>query len=560
MSDTLRASPSPITREAIARATRPMSQSDRVNAVAKNSTAKELQKLQDLLDPSIVSRGMIAPWGRDAQGVGQWAVPGIVAGAMKALDQTGEAMRLPPGTSPDHPAYKGVFDVAGAINMPALLRKGATSTLGMNLWHGGPNKWAAEPGFPQGRPRLDKMGSGEGAQAYGHGFYSAEKRAVADDYNKKLTGMRLSSAKRQLDKSDGDVDAAILKANQEIKRLLSIPDEMLGGNTRMRDGQIRINEEKIQELSKLKQSGEFSEGSLYKIDIPDEDVAKYIDLDAPLSEQKEIIEKLKTVVNNPNDPNNPYTYEIIKQIDEVLKNPNATGEKILEILGNDKITAEFLRKAGIPGNRYFDGMSSRFASEIDKLIKKHGSREAALDHAKSSLADAKKMLKNNSSIPTDMGQKLVNRWAEEIKLLNTPPQTRNYVTWDQDVLDRAKVLQRNEEIYNKSNIETTKRGNVLEINKIETPKDFQGKGLADLELQKLIEQADADGITLALTPSNAFGANKTRLVKWYKRNGFVPNKGRNKDFTTRESMIRYPVTKRNEEIYKQLEKSGVPFT
>ena len=26
-------------------------------------------------------------------------------------------------------------------------------------------------------------------------------------------------------------------------------------------------------------------------------------------------------------------------------------------------------------------------------------------------------------------------------------QTRNYVTWDQKVLDRAKVLQRNEKIY-----------------------------------------------------------------------------------------------------------------
>ena len=153
------------------------------NVVARN--------LQDLLDPAIVSRALLAPRGRDKQGVGQWAVPGIVAGAMKALDQTGEAMRLPPNTSPDHPAYKGVFDVAGAINMPALLRKGATSTLGMNLWHGGPNKWAAEPGFPQGRPRLDKMGSGEGAQAYGHGFYSAESPKVADTYKQRFQQIKL---------------------------------------------------------------------------------------------------------------------------------------------------------------------------------------------------------------------------------------------------------------------------------------------------------------------------------------------------------------------------------
>jgi len=89
-------------------------------------------------------------------------------------------------------------------------------------------------------------------------------------------------------------------------------------------------------------------------------------------------------------------------------------------------------------------------------------------------------------------------------------------------------------------IETTKRGNVLEISKIKTPSNLRGQGLADQQLEQLINQADADGITLALTPSSAFGANKARLTKWYKRHGFVPNKGRNKDFSTRESMVRPP--------------------
>ena len=425
MSDTLRASPR--NANALAQAMRPMSQGDRVNAVAKNSTAKELQQLQDLLDPAIVSRGMVAPWGRDKQGVGQWAVPGIVAGAMKALDQTGEAMRLPPNTSPNHPAYKGVFDVAGAINMPALLRKGATSTLGMNLWHGGPNKWAAEPGFPQGRPRLDKIGSGEGAQAYGHGFYSAEKRAVADDYNKKLTGMRLSSAKRQLDKSDGDVDAAILKANQEIKRLLSIPDEMLGGDTRMRDGQIRINEEKIQELSKLKQSGEFSEGSLYKIDIPDEDIAKYLDWDAPLSEQTDALAKIKQHWSDTiGDP------DIV--MDRLGISEASTGQELYQALGGimqrQQAASEALGKAGIPGNRYSDQIS-RGKYGVQLKYKGKDYTDGPVEFATKKQADdyLKESIKKGFE-------------AEHIDI-----GTRNYVTWDQKVLDRAKVLQRNEEIY-----------------------------------------------------------------------------------------------------------------
>tara|TARA_R110002020_G_scaffold85121_1_gene210266 strand:- start:427 stop:2745 length:2319 start_codon:yes stop_codon:yes gene_type:complete len=90
------------------------------------------------------------------------------------------------------------------------------------------------------------------------------------------------------------------------------------------------------------------------------------------------------------------------------------------------------------------------------------------------------------------------------------------------------------------NIETSKRGNVLEISKIETPDNLRGQGLADQKLEQLINKADEDGLTLALTPSDAFGANKARLTKWYKRHGFVPNKGRNKNFETRESMVRLP--------------------
>jgi GNAT superfamily N-acetyltransferase len=89
-------------------------------------------------------------------------------------------------------------------------------------------------------------------------------------------------------------------------------------------------------------------------------------------------------------------------------------------------------------------------------------------------------------------------------------------------------------------VETSKRGDVLEISKIETPKGSRGQGLAQSKLDEIIAQADRDGVTLALTPSNAFGASKKRLTDWYRRNGFVPNKGQNKNFATRESMVRPP--------------------
>ena len=49
-------------------------------------------------------------------------------------------------------------------------------------YHGGPSEWAPEPGYPEGRPRLEMVGTGEGAAAYGHGFYSAEAKGVARTY------------------------------------------------------------------------------------------------------------------------------------------------------------------------------------------------------------------------------------------------------------------------------------------------------------------------------------------------------------------------------------------
>lgn len=76
------------------------------------------------------------------------------------------------------------------------------------------------------------------------------------------------------------------------------------------------------------------------------------------------------------------------------------------------------------------------------------------------------------------------------------------------------------------------------LSKIEIPKSERNSGQGTRIMQSIVDAADAQGISLALTPSNEFGSSKARLEQFYKRFGFVMNKGRNKDFTTRETMIR----------------------
>jgi hypothetical protein len=70
-------------------------------------------------------------------------------------------------------------------------------------WHGTPHVWGPEPGFPHGRPRLDKIGTGEGAQAYGWGWYSADSRSVADSYHKQLSAAASLGLRRWRYLTDG---------------------------------------------------------------------------------------------------------------------------------------------------------------------------------------------------------------------------------------------------------------------------------------------------------------------------------------------------------------------
>lgn len=87
-------------------------------------------------------------------------------------------------------------------------------------------------------------------------------------------------------------------------------------------------------------------------------------------------------------------------------------------------------------------------------------------------------------------------------------------------------------------LQVSSRGGYSVLSKIEIPKENRNSGQGTQIMEEIVNAADREGIDLALTPSDTFGSSKTRLEKFYRRFGFVPNKGRNKDFTTRETMLR----------------------
>lgn len=84
----------------------------------------------------------------------------------------------------------------------------------------------------------------------------------------------------------------------------------------------------------------------------------------------------------------------------------------------------------------------------------------------------------------------------------------------------------------------------LHLSAIKLPKDERGLGNGSKAMQDIIDYADNNGKRITLTPSTDFGGSSVaRLTEFYKRFGFVENKGRNKDFSTRETMIREPKKK-----------------
>lgn len=68
----------------------------------------------------------------------------------------------------------------------------------------------------------------------------------------------------------------------------------------------------------------------------------------------------------------------------------------------------------------------------------------------------------------------------------------------------------------------------------------KNSGVGSKFMQELCDYADKKKLTMILTPSNEFGGNVKRLIEFYKRFGFVENKGKNKVFEIFERMYREP--------------------
>jgi predicted GNAT family acetyltransferase len=83
-------------------------------------------------------------------------------------------------------------------------------------------------------------------------------------------------------------------------------------------------------------------------------------------------------------------------------------------------------------------------------------------------------------------------------------------------------------------------GRPLTVSKVIVPESERGRGIGTTFMRDVLDYADSNGKTVALTPDGSFGGNKAKLEAWYKSLGFSQNKGRKADHSISEKMYRLP--------------------
>jgi len=265
---------------------------------------------------------------------------------------------------------------AGMTGQPtrSIIGQITPKPLQLDVYHGTPHTLPPTERNPLGEFDASKIGTGEGAQAYGHGIYTAENPKVAIEYKKALStpevvlkdGTRITNpqtgspedvAKAWLEEAylNGDktpFDTAIKKVAM-LRNSANSPQQF--------DGALNV-------LNEWKKSGASVDlgGNLYKADLPDEMIPKMLDWDKPLSEQpknvQEALAKYDPDMYHPSG--NDYS-------------PEERGQWIYMRLANSttqKNASKKLTEMGIPGIKYLDegsrqpGVASMTQAQLDARI------------------------------------------------------------------------------------------------------------------------------------------------------------------------------------------------
>jgi predicted GNAT family N-acyltransferase len=379
----------------------------------------------------------------------------------------------------------GAGEVIGEMIGP-MRGKGPMAEI--DVYHGSPHRFEEFD--------ASKIGTGEGAQAYGHGIYLAESPDVARDYQVRLSydpekmkigGKQINAVYDQIQDSAARMPPA--RAAGEYEKLDLIERLMM-------NNPVDEVEKAAAELSPATQKWFATQvkpsfetyGSFYKADLPDEMVDRMLDYDKPLKDQPAAYQAIRSTI----------PADVVKDFDANVEKGITGGNAYSNWVWGGKTPAgrsEKLRQLGVPGMKYADAGSRGEGGGTRNFVVFPGEEKKVSILER----DGKKLA---SALKATAAQK------QDVEVNLYP--VRN-------------------------------QPNVMYLSKIEVPQGQRGQGIGSSVMQDIISQADADGKTITLTPSTAYGATSTKRLKdFYKRFGFVENSGRNKNYALNETMYRLP--------------------
>lgn len=293
------------------------------------------QRTQNLfgLDPN-VERPSIIPTPDKVNGKidwSSWTAPDWFAGLAGAVATPGYAAsgnQITPEQAVNFATNFMGSGVASSSAMKAPTGQGGKD-LAMNAYHGSPHD--IKGGFD-----ISKVGTGEGAQSYGHGMYFAENPSVAKEYQRMLSGPDQTAAD-------------YLKMYKTPENAISVLQESITPN-------LTLEAKKYaQDAINVLKSGKELIGNFYKVDIPDAHIPMMLNWDQSIAKQApEILNFLKSHPAILEDITKGKTLEQLTGADayKAIASSFDVGQKQAY-----KLASEYLAEQGIPGIKYFDQAS-----------------------------------------------------------------------------------------------------------------------------------------------------------------------------------------------------------
>lgn len=256
--------------------------------------------------------------------------------------------------------------VSSALNPSAAMKASAAGLLGLTAYHGSPSL------FKQLNPA--KIGTGEGAQAYGAGAgYLAGYRPVAEEYARDISRTKMLAGEipdtfgetlggrpivdyyDALSRNVEKMPSA--QANEGYKQLNFLEDLMLG--TSYKDALAKLDDPKIISWAENLRESYKPSGYLYKGDIPDEIIPTFLDWDKSITSQPQAIQDLVKNIKVPDEIKGSKPAAAIlawQQGRDVGYLPRGRDiYSVLESITGDQLKAsKMLEDAGSGGIRYLD--------------------------------------------------------------------------------------------------------------------------------------------------------------------------------------------------------------